>query len=77
MLANRIATFNARSRQLVTCQLRADVQVLMGEGSSIQMQPLSTIRPSFIVRLNRQDFAPISISHVWRDDVIQLNLLEL
>jgi len=77
LLANRIATFNARSRQLVTCQLRADVQVLMGEGSSIQMQPLSTIRPSFIVRLNRQDFAPISISHVWRDDVIQLNLLEL
>ena len=77
LLANRIAAFNARGRKLITCHVSADRQVRVGEGADLHLTSIGSLVPSAVVRLNATDYAPISISHVWRDDIIQLTLLEL
>ena len=62
-LADRVTTYWATAKRKLATELRAD--------------KITEPSPMNKVKLDSTIGHPIAISHVWRDDVIQLTILEL
>ena len=66
-LANLVAAFWARARQVLTVELRA------GAFSDPTRQDVT---PREILQLDNVDYYPLSVSHDWRDDVIRVVMID-
>ena len=69
-LADRVTTFWARSRRRLRTELLSNVAMV---GSTL----IRDITPQYLVTLDSTQCHPLSISHDWRDDIVQLTLLDI
>lgn len=69
-LANRVTSFWARSRRRLRTELLANVAMV---GSTL----IRDITPQYLVTMDGVQCHPLAISHAWRDDIVQLTLLDI
>ena len=62
-LADRVSKYWANSKRKLMTDLRFNM--------------IPSIRPNNLVSMNDTTFYPASISHDWRDDKVQIGLMEL
>ena len=69
-LADRVALFWQRSRRRLHTELRANVAI-------VNTTLIRDITPQYLVTMDGVECYPISISHDWHDDIVQLALLDV
>lgn len=69
-LANRVTSFWARSRRRLRTELLSNVAMV---GSTL----IRDITPQYLVTMDGVQCHPLAISHDWRDDIVQLTLLDI
>lgn len=77
LLANRISAYKERDRRKITCELRTNVNASVITSGSAQNLQIGGSTPLRMIRIDGVNFAPLSISRNWRDDIIIFTLLEL
>ena len=77
LLSNRISAYKERDRRKITCELRTNVNASVITSGSAQNLPIGGSTPLRMIRIDGVNFAPLSISRNWRDDIIIFTLLEL
>lgn len=71
--ADRVADYWTTTRRRVSMELRSNVTVSGSSGSIA----LGTIDPRYKLTFESGTYYPISISREWRDDVVQMTILEI
>ena len=72
-LANRVANYWASAKRKIDSELLANVAQSISSGGTVS---IGGILPNHKVSMDSGTFAPIAISHDWRDDVVKLSLLQ-